>query len=173
MRIGFIGPGGRGFRAHVKSLCEHHAQSRKIELVGVSEVYETQRDKVADHINSKTGSEPGSYVDYHEMIEKENLDAVCIGTPDHWHHKQAVDSLKAGLNVCCGKPMTKRVEEAFNVETVWKESGKVMSRGEPKHIPGWKAGDFGSTLIEPTSLALGGPWVGGKRSCRCVVNNRA
>jgi len=123
MRIGFIGPGNRGFGAHVKSLCELHAQGRNIDLVGVAEVYSEQREKVANYIKDKTGTEPGQYVDYTEMIEKENLDAVCIGTPDHWHHKQTVDSLKAGLNVYCEKPMTKTVEEAFSVEKNWRECG--------------------------------------------------
>lgn len=138
MRIGFIGPGGRGFGAHVKSLCEHHAAGRNIELVGVAEVYKTQRDMVADYIKDKTGTDPGRYVDYNEMIEKENLDAVCIGTPDHWHHKQTVDSLKAGLNVYCEKPMTKTVEEAFSVEKQWKESGKVMQVGvQSTSLPVW------------------------------------
>ena len=48
MRIGFIGPGGRGFGAHVKSLCELHAAGRKIDLVGVAEVYSTQRNNPED-----------------------------------------------------------------------------------------------------------------------------
>ncbi|MCM2372063.1 Gfo/Idh/MocA family protein [Aporhodopirellula aestuarii] len=138
MRIGFIGPGGRGFGAHVKSLCELHGEGRKIELVAVAEVYKTQRDRVADYIKEKTGTDPGRYVDYNDMIEKENLDAVCIGTPDHWHHKQTVDSLKAGLNVYCEKPMTKTVEEAFSVEKHWKESGKVMQVGvQSTSLPVW------------------------------------
>ncbi|GAB5406275.1 MAG: Gfo/Idh/MocA family oxidoreductase [Aureliella sp.] len=138
MRIGFIGPGGRGFGAHVKSLCELHKQGRNIELVAVAEVYETQRNKVADYIKDKTGTDPARYVEYREMIEKENLDAVCIGTPDHWHHKQTVDALKAGLNVYCEKPMTKTVEEAFNVEKQWKASGKVMQVGvQSTSLPVW------------------------------------
>ena len=154
LRIGFIGPGGRGFGAHVKTLCELHAEGRKIDLVGVAEVYEEQRNKVADHIKKNTGSDPGRYVDYNDMIEKENLDAVCIGTPDHWHHKQTVDSLRAGLNVYCEKPMTKTVEEAFHVESVWKESGKVMQVGvQSTSLPVWdevrellQAGKLGKVL---------------------------
>lgn len=129
LRIGFIGPGGRGFGAHVKKLCQLHADGRAIELVGVAEVFEEQRNKVADYIEKQTGTAPGRYVDYHEMIEKEDLDAVCIGTPDHWHHKQTVDSLRAGLHVYCEKPMTKTVEEAFDVENVWRDSGQVMQVG--------------------------------------------
>ena len=138
MRIGFIGPGGRGFGAHVKSLCKLHKEGRKIDLVGVAEVYTHQRDKVADYIKKETGTDPARYVDYNEMIEKENLDAVCIGTPDHWHHNQAVASLKAGLNVYCEKPMTKTVEEAFSVEKHWKDSGRVMQVGvQSTSLPVW------------------------------------
>ena len=76
LRIGFIGPGGRGFGAHVKSLCELQKAGRKIDLVGVAEVYENQRNMVSDYIKTETGTTPSRYVDYNEMIEKENLDAV-------------------------------------------------------------------------------------------------
>ncbi|MEM6689626.1 MAG: Gfo/Idh/MocA family oxidoreductase [Planctomycetota bacterium] len=138
MRIGFIGPGGRGFGAHVKTLCKLHNEGRPIELVAVAEVYETQREKVANHIKKETGFDPARHVDYLDMIAKENLDAVCIGTPDHWHHRQIVDSLKAGLNVYCEKPMTKTVEEAFDVQSQWESSGKVMQVGvQSTSLPVW------------------------------------
>ncbi|TWT92098.1 Gfo/Idh/MocA family protein [Stieleria varia] len=129
LRVGFIGPGGRGFGAHVKSMCELFKDGRKIDLVGVAEVYQTQRDMVADYIRDKTGTDPGRFVDYRDMIEKQNLDAVCIATPDHWHHKQVIDSLDAGLHVYCEKPMTKTVEEAFDIEDKWRKTGKVMQVG--------------------------------------------
>jgi predicted dehydrogenase len=138
MRIGFIGPGGRGFGAHVQSLCNLRASGRAIDLVGVAEVYQNQREMVANHIKDKTGIDPGRYVDYRDMFEKENLDAVCIGTPDHWHHKQTIDALAAGLNVYCEKPMTKTVQEAFDVEKKWRESGKVMQVGvQSTSLPVW------------------------------------
>ncbi|MEM9825303.1 MAG: Gfo/Idh/MocA family oxidoreductase [Planctomycetota bacterium] len=138
MRIGFIGPGGRGFGAHVKSLCGLRNDGRSVDLVGVAEVYETQRNKVADYIKESTGTDPARYVDYREMIEKENLDAVAIATPDHWHHKQIIDSLDAGLHVYCEKPMTKTVEEAFDVQAKWEATGKVMQVGvQSTSLPVW------------------------------------
>ncbi|MEM6979564.1 MAG: Gfo/Idh/MocA family oxidoreductase [Planctomycetota bacterium] len=138
MRIGFIGPGGRGFGAHVKTLCKLANAGRAVDLVGVAEVYQQQREKVCSHIEKETGVTPTPYVDYREMIERENLDAVCIGTPDHWHHKQTFDSLEAGLHVYCEKPMTKTVEEAFSVVDAWKASGKVMQVGvQSTSLPVW------------------------------------
>ena len=85
IRIGFIGPGGRGFGAHVKNLAKLRNDGANIELVAVAEVYSVQRDKVADYIHQENGNTPATYLDYRDMLEQEELDAVSIATPDHWH----------------------------------------------------------------------------------------
>ena len=78
IRIGFIGPGGRGFGAHVKKLAKLENDGQPIELVGVCDVYNKHRDRAATYIRDKTGVEPKKFEDYREMIEKGDLDAVCI-----------------------------------------------------------------------------------------------
>lgn len=138
VRIGFIGPGGRGFGAHVKTLAKLRNEGANIELAAVAEVYKVQREKVASYIESENGNKPATYVDYRDMIEKEDLDAVCIGTPDHWHAKQIIDSLNAGLHVYCEKPMTKFVEEALKVVDAWRSTGKVVQVGvQSTSLPLW------------------------------------
>lgn len=129
LRIGFIGPGGRGFGAHVKTLAKLRSEGANIDLVAVSEVYKNQEDKVCDFIKKETGVEAKRYVDYTDMLADKDVDAVCIGTPDHWHHRQIVDALRAGKHVFAEKPMTKTVEEAIDVARVWRETGKVMQVG--------------------------------------------
>jgi predicted dehydrogenase len=129
IRIGFIGPGGRGFGAHVKTLAKLRSEGANIDLVAVSEVYKKQEDTVCDFIKKETGVEAKRYVDYTDLLADKNVDAVCIGTPDHWHHRQIVDALKAGKHVFAEKPMTKTVEEAIDVARVWRETGKVMQVG--------------------------------------------
>ena len=129
LRIGFIGPGGRGFGAHVKTLAKLRSEGANIDLVAVSEVYKNQEDKVCDFIKKETGVEAKRYVDYTDMLADKDVDAVCIGTPDHWHHRQIVDALRAGKHVYAEKPMTKTVEEAIDVAKVWRETGKVMQVG--------------------------------------------
>lgn len=129
LRIGFIGPGGRGFGAHVKTLAKLRSEGANIDLVAVSEVYKNQEDKVCDFIKKETGVEAKRYVDYTDMLADKDVDAVCIGTPDHWHHRQIVDALRAGKHVYAEKPMTKTVEEAVDVAKVWRETGKVMQVG--------------------------------------------
>lgn len=160
IRIGFIGPGGRGFGAHVKRLTKLQVEGQPIELVAVCDVYNEHRDRAAKHIEKETGKAPSKHEDYMEMIAKANLDAVCIGTPDHWHAKQAIDSLNAGLHVYCEKPMTKTAEEAVEVMRTWQKSGKVMQVGvQSTSLPVWNqvnqmltAGRLGKVLMYQTEF---------------------
>ncbi len=160
IRIGFIGPGGRGFGAHVKRLTKLQTEGEPIELVGVCDVYNKHADRAAAHIKQNTGTAPNKYVDYREMIAKENLDAVCIGTPDHWHAKQAIECLGKGLHVYCEKPMTKTVEEAADVVRAWQKSGKVMQVGvQSTSLPLWNevndlltSGKLGKVLMYQTEF---------------------
>ena len=160
IRIGFIGPGGRGFSAHVKRLSSLAAAGQPIELVAVCDVYNKHVNRAIKHIEKTTKVKATGYVDYTEMIEKENLDAVCIGTPDHWHAKQVIDSLRAGLHVYCEKPMTKTVAEAVNVVKAWQASGKVMQVGvQSTSLPVWgqinsllNAGSLGKVLMYQTEF---------------------
>ena len=159
-RIGFIGPGGRGFGAHVKTLTKLQLEGKPIELVSVCDVYNKYCERAAKHIEEKTGKAPTQYVDYLEMIEKEDLDAVCIGTPDHWHAIQAITCLEKGLHVYCEKPMTKTVEEAIDVMKAWQKSGKVMQVGvQSTSLPLWKevndiltSGKLGKILMYQTEF---------------------
>lgn len=158
IRIGFIGPGGRGFRAHVKNLAKLAEEGQPIELVAVCDVFEEHRNKAAAHIKKVNGNDPEKYVDFREMIEKANLDAVTIATPDHWHAKQAIESMQAGLDVYCEKPMTKTVEEAIEVMKVWNETGRVMQVGvQSTSLPVWNkvnemltGGKLGKVLMYQT-----------------------
>jgi predicted dehydrogenase len=140
IRIGFIGPGGRGFGAHVQTLARLRKEGANIDLVAVSEVYKIQEDKVCKFIQDQTGVTPKRYEDYRDMLADPTVDAVCIGTPDHWHAKQTIDALKAGKHVYCEKPMTKHVEEALEVVDVWRSTGKVMQVGvQSTSLPVWEA----------------------------------
>jgi hypothetical protein len=60
IRIGFIGPGGRGFGAHVKTLARLHKEGVPVDLVAVSEVYKKQEDDVCGYIAKETGVEPSA-----------------------------------------------------------------------------------------------------------------
>ena len=67
--------------------------------------------------------------DYREILNREDIDAVIIATPDHWHIKISTEALKAGKNVYCEKPMVQNFDEGHPLIQAWKQSGKVMQIG--------------------------------------------
>jgi predicted dehydrogenase len=70
------------------------------------------------------------YRDYRVMLEKEKgIDAVIIGTPDHWHRIHTVEALRAGKHVYLEKPMTLGVEDGPEMIAAAKASGRVLQIG--------------------------------------------
>ena len=111
------------------SLLQIAKEDKTVELVAVCDVYKVHMERAAAMILKETGRDPKRYEDYTDMLADKDIDAVCIGTPDHWHAKQTIDALKAGKHVYCEKPMTHTVEEAMDVLRTWRETGKVMQVG--------------------------------------------
>ena len=129
VQIGVIGPGLRGFGAHVATLARLRKMGVPLDVAAVTDVFTVHVERAQDFLEKETGVKPVGYRDYREMLAKEKLDAVFIATPDHWHAQQTIDALGAGLHVYCEKPITHTIEEAAAVVKAWKASGRVMQVG--------------------------------------------
>lgn len=67
--------------------------------------------------------------DYRELLNREDVDAVLIATPDHWHQTIAVAAVKAGKHVYCEKPMVQNFSEGREIINAQKQSGKICQIG--------------------------------------------
>lgn len=67
--------------------------------------------------------------DYHALLNRKDIDAVVISTPDHWHARMVLDSLAAGKHVYIEKPMTYTIAEGRQVCDAAKKSGKLVMVG--------------------------------------------
>ncbi|TWU36550.1 Alpha-N-acetylgalactosaminidase [Novipirellula aureliae] len=77
----------------------------------------------------RQGKKPDAYKDYRKVLDRKEIDAVMIATPDHWHTKVAVEAMYAGKDVYCEKPLTLTIDEGKLIEKVVKETGRVFQVG--------------------------------------------
>ena len=121
--VGYIGVGGQGM-AHVRSM-KDHATDNNIAQAAACDVWTKRTEGAKAHI----GGDCQGYDDYRKLLERKDIDAVCVSTVDHWHTKISVDAMNAGKHVYVEKPMTRYIEEAFEILDTVKKTGKVLQVG--------------------------------------------
>ncbi|MFK7848363.1 MAG: Gfo/Idh/MocA family protein [Rhodothermales bacterium] len=120
VNIALIGAGGMG-SADTNTCLKHEG----VNLVAVCDLYSGRLESAKE----KWGEDLFLTKDYKEILSRSDVDAVIIGTSDHWHKQISIDALNAGKHVYCEKPMVHSVEEGHDVIKAWKKSGKVMIVG--------------------------------------------
>lgn len=122
LRLGVIGCGGRG-TWHINDLNRRIDEGTPVEIAAVCDIYENRKN----HAKHLSGGK--LYHDYRDLLEHENLDAVVIASPDHWHCQMALDSMDAGLDLYLEKPMTLYAHEAKQVYEKSVESKRIIQVG--------------------------------------------
>ena len=120
IRIGCIGTGGR-CRTLMKSLLTIPNTS----IVAISDI---RQDALAQ-AKAMTGDKVAMFSDYRKLLEDKNIDAVLIGSPDHWHVPMTIDAVTAGKDVYVEKPLTHSLEEGEKVIQAVRKSKQVVQIG--------------------------------------------
>jgi predicted dehydrogenase len=120
INLALIGAGGQG-----SSDTDVAMQIPGVKLVAVCDLYDGRlRDAKkrwnADIFTTKV---------YKEILNRKDIDAVIIGTPDHWHQTISVDAMQAGKHVYCEKPMVHSITEGPAIIKAQQETGKVYQVG--------------------------------------------
>ncbi len=120
INIALIGAGGMGSSDTNTAL-----QVPGVKLIAVCDLYD---GRLAD-AKKKWGNDLFTTKHYKEILNRKDIDAVIIGTPDHWHKQISIDAMAAGKNVYCEKPMVHAVDEGSAVVAAQKKYGKVFQVG--------------------------------------------
>ena len=136
INLAFIGTGGRGtglMRGVVSRSVEEN-----VRVAAVCDVFRKRLDQ------AKEISGGDDYMDYRKVLERDDIDAVVIATPDHWHSKMSIDAMDAGKHVYCEKPMTLTCEQAIEVRDAVRKYNKVMQVGPQRTAQDkwWNARDM-------------------------------
>ena len=120
IRIAGLGIGGRG-----RYLLGLTKQIPNTEIVALCDVYQPRLSEV----HEKLAPEAQEFGDHRRMLERKDIDAVVIGSPDHWHVPMTIDAIRAGKDVYVEKPVTKTIEEGPLLEKAVAETGRIVQVG--------------------------------------------
>lgn len=120
IRLGCIGTGGR-CRALMKSLLT----IPNVSIVALSDV---RLDALAQ-AKALAGDKVTTFSDYRKLLDDKTIDAVVIGSPDHWHVPMTIDGVAAGKDVYVEKPLTHSLEEGEKVIQAVRKSKQVVQIG--------------------------------------------
>lgn len=133
INVAVVGLGGRG--NNLLDYVLHRIEERgDVQVIALCDVYQKRlnasRDRAARH-----GQDPKIYTIHQELLSRQDLDAVFIATPDHWHGPISLLAMERGLDVYCEKPMTHTLDEARTVAHTAKK-GDAYFRSECNRHPG-------------------------------------
>lgn len=125
LQLGVIGCNGMGW-----SDLRSHLLMSDVECVALADVDQDVLDKRAADVEVIQHKRPQLFKDYRKMLENKDIDAVIIGTPDHWHCLTLTDALSAGKHVYCEKPLANSIEECNLMLGAAKKSNKLVQIGQ-------------------------------------------
>lgn len=130
IRLGFIGLGRQASHLQGSFL----KLDSKVKIVAAADVYAIKRERFLKRCNEYYASvgedvEVSLYEDYKDLLAREDIDAVVIASPDHWHARMAIDACEAGKDIYLEKPLTYSVKEGQALVKAVRENQRVLAVG--------------------------------------------
>ena len=117
--MGIIGAGGMG-RGHMENFKDQDA-----DWAAVCDAYELNTNAGLEI----AGPQAKAYKDHRPLLDRKDIDAVLIATPDHWHHDHLIDALKAGKDAYCEKPLSWSIEQGADMVKAVRSTDRIVQVG--------------------------------------------
>ncbi|UVQ48608.1 Gfo/Idh/MocA family oxidoreductase [Parabacteroides faecis] len=147
VKVALIGCRSMGF-----SNLSNFLKYPEVECVALCDIDDEWLNKRAADVEKSTGKKvPHLYKDWRKVIDNKDIDAVIIGTPDHWHCLPTIYACQAGKDVYVEKPLSNTIEECNLMEKAARKYNRVVQVGQwQRSDPHWdeaanflKAGNIG------------------------------
>jgi predicted dehydrogenase len=124
INIGVVGFHGRG-RDHYREF----AGMSNVRVAYLCDIDERLHSGAVAEIEKMAGNKPETFVDLRKMLEKKDLDAISIATPDHWHALQMIWACQAGKDVYVEKPVCHNLREGRKMVEAARKYNRIVQCG--------------------------------------------
>ena len=129
--VGFIGVGWKGLQGCFGSLVQSFLASPECQVLAACDVNNKSSAAAKSVIDQTQGNQDcATYRDFRELLERPDVDAVAIATPDHWHAIQTIDACRRGKDVYCEKPLSLTIREARQMVEAARQYGTGRADGQ-------------------------------------------
>ena len=128
--IGVIGTGRQG-----RGLASRFGAKENVRILAGADVDGTKLSRFQSHLKTVMEKHHGPsqgcdiYEEYGEILERDDVDAVIIASPDHWHAKMSIDAMKAGKDVYCEKPLAHTIEQGRDMVNTATKTQRILQTG--------------------------------------------
>ena len=124
--IGLIGCGGQGTYVMKNAL-----KDKGVKVVALCDPDAGRRDSAADTVEKAGGTRADiqKYADFRELVARDDLDAVIVGTVDHWHALTSIAAMKYGCDVYCEKPLALTIAEGQAMVKATRKYDRIFQTG--------------------------------------------
>lgn len=116
--LGHIGVGGRG-----RDLLRGFAHCKGAQSVAFADAYRSKREGCASMMGGK------AYADFRDILARDDIDAVVVATPDHWHVPVAIAAARAKKDAYVEKPLAVSIEQDLTCRKVFQENKRIFQYG--------------------------------------------
>ena len=124
IRVGIIGCGNRG-----NQVATDWMKHKDTMFTAACDVARDRLEKTAATLGDTQGNKLDQYEDYRKILERKDIDAVLIATPDHWHSPMTIEALAAGKDIYVEKPVSNEIEPAVRMVDAAKKSNRIVQVG--------------------------------------------
>ena len=124
IRFAIIGAGTRG--SYVGGVFTDFPD---VELAAVCDVFKPTREQVASKLGEKYSTKPEAVNDYRRVLDRKDVDALLVTTPDHWHGPIVIEASQAGKDCYCEKPLSNTIEMGQKMRAAVRQYKRVVQVG--------------------------------------------
>ncbi|MGI5848399.1 MAG: Gfo/Idh/MocA family protein [Candidatus Cryptobacteroides sp.] len=127
--LGFIGLGRQG-----RSDFQSFASCPGVQVAACCDVDSIKRERFRRDVarwqqQNDMNERCDMYEFYEDLLDRKDIDVVCIATPDHWHALISIDALDAGKDLYLQKPLAYTITEGLAVQTAVRHNGRILQMG--------------------------------------------